>query len=210
MIDDSFRHPLATLAAAALCLAVCQKDPPVASAPTAGTGEASLERRTTPPEVSRPQGPRRIIDTHAHLFGPDVWEGVAPVMETNQIAYFVNLSGGSPRRRMSHALALSEASGDRVLNAMTINWQGFGEPAFGQIVADELALCVREYGYIGLKVSKALGLGVTDEDGQLVAVNDERLFPIWERAGELGRSRVYSHSRPARILGAGNASQRTF
>jgi hypothetical protein len=40
-------------------------------------------------------------------------------------------------------------------------------------------------GALGLKVTKELGLHFTDKDGKMISVDDERLFPIWERAGEL-------------------------
>lgn len=131
-------------------------------------------------------GPRRIIDTHSHLIGPDAWPLIESVMDAHGIERFVNLSGGSPRRGMTSALELAQASRGRVLNAMTIDWQGFGEVPWGDAVAAELSLAVENYGFVGLKVSKALGLFVTDFDGALVAVNDPRLYPIWQRAGDLG------------------------
>jgi len=37
----------------------------------------------------------------------------------------------------------------------------------------------------GLKIWKTLGLHARDQQGQLVAVNDKRLSPIWHTAGEL-------------------------
>jgi predicted TIM-barrel fold metal-dependent hydrolase len=129
---------------------------------------------------------RRVIDAHAHLFGLGAWEDIRPVMEAQNIAYFFNLSGGSARRGMISAAALGEQSEGRILNFMTINWDGFGGPAWGEIEAEELELLVTRFGYVGLKVSKALGLWVIDLDNTLVPVDDERLFPLWQRAGELG------------------------
>ncbi len=41
-------------------------------------------------------------------------------------------------------------------------------------------------GAAGLKVWKDLGLRVRDERGRLVLPDDERLAPVWRRAGELG------------------------
>jgi predicted TIM-barrel fold metal-dependent hydrolase len=41
-------------------------------------------------------------------------------------------------------------------------------------------------GACGLKVTKELGLRFRDRDGRMLRVDDERLFPIWRRAGEMG------------------------
>ncbi len=42
-----------------------------------------------------------------------------------------------------------------------------------------------ERGACGLKVTKELGLFFKDSSGDMLAVDDERLYPIWEKAGEL-------------------------
>ena len=127
-----------------------------------------------------------IFDVHTHLIGPESWPDIEAIIEAENIGYFLNLSGGNPRRGMTAALALSELFGGRILNAMTINWDGVDEVAFGEILAEELTLCVERYGYVALKVSKALGLFVRDADDRLIPVDDPRLFPLWRRAGELG------------------------
>ncbi|MBN1947566.1 MAG: amidohydrolase family protein [Bradymonadales bacterium] len=152
-----------------------------------------MEQQATGEGSGASEQGRRLIDAHSHLFGPGIWERVAPVMEAQGIEYIVNLSGGSPRRGMTEALALARDSGGRVINFMNIDWQGFGEVAWAETVAAELELAVRRYGYGGLKVYKALGLGVTDESGALIAVDDPRLFPLWQKAGELGVP-VYIHT----------------
>lgn len=41
-------------------------------------------------------------------------------------------------------------------------------------------------GVRGLKVHKGLGLRIKDKSGRLVHIDDPRLEPIWEKAGELG------------------------
>jgi predicted TIM-barrel fold metal-dependent hydrolase len=41
-------------------------------------------------------------------------------------------------------------------------------------------------GALGLKITKELGLRFRDNDGSMIRVDDERLYPIWKRAGELG------------------------
>lgn len=133
---------------------------------------------------ARPAG--RMIDAHAHLGGFGVWEDVRSVLDEQGIDYIINLSGGSPRRGQTLAMMLAEDSGGRVVNLMTIDWEGIDEVAFGDVLAAELELLVTRYGYAGLKVSKALGLYARDGTGALIPVDDPRLFPLWEKAGELG------------------------
>ena len=137
-----------------------------------------------PPIASRPPG--RIIDAHAHLMGYEVWADVERVLDQNNIDFIFNLSGGSPRRGQSLAMMLARDSGGRVANLMTVDWEGIDEFAFGEVLAAELELLVTRYGYVGLKISKALGLFARDGYGQLIDVDDPRLFPLWEKAGELG------------------------
>ena len=52
-------------------------------------------------------------------------------------------------------------------------------------------------GAAGLKVTKELGLRFRDRDGAMLGVDDERLFPIWHRAGELGLPVLIHVSDPA-------------
>jgi predicted TIM-barrel fold metal-dependent hydrolase len=56
---------------------------------------------------------------------------------------------------------------------------------FGERSAHRLIRQVAR-GACGLKISKALGLTVVDDAAALVAVEDERLDPIWHAAGKLG------------------------
>lgn len=136
------------------------------------------------PISARPPG--RLIDAHTHLAGVGVWPEVESIMDEAGVDYMLNLSGGSPRRGQTLAMMLAEQSGGRVLNLMTVDWEGVDEIAFGEVLAAELELLVTRYGYVGLKISKALGLYVRDGLGELIAVDDPRLFPLWRKAGELG------------------------
>jgi predicted TIM-barrel fold metal-dependent hydrolase len=52
-------------------------------------------------------------------------------------------------------------------------------------------------GACGLKVTKELGLFFRDGSGSMLPVDDERLFPIWRRAGELGIPVLVHVSDPA-------------
>jgi predicted TIM-barrel fold metal-dependent hydrolase len=58
------------------------------------------------------------------------------------------------------------------------------EPAFGALEAERLRDSVAR-GARGLKVWKLLGLRARDVDGRLVAIDDERLDPLWRMAAQL-------------------------
>jgi predicted TIM-barrel fold metal-dependent hydrolase len=76
------------------------------------------------------------------------------------------------------ALTMSEFAqwGDFVL----LKDDGFVDRAIQTLEADVAK------GALGLKVTKELGLHFRDREGRMLPVDDERLFPIWRRAGELG------------------------
>jgi predicted TIM-barrel fold metal-dependent hydrolase len=57
---------------------------------------------------------------------------------------------------------------------------GFAEACTRTLEAD-----VRS-GALGLKITKELGLRFHEPNGEMIRVDDERLYPVWKRAGELG------------------------
>ncbi|MFB6262481.1 MAG: amidohydrolase family protein [Bradymonadaceae bacterium] len=126
----------------------------------------------------------KAIDAHTHL-SPQSYPIVAEVMREERIYRAVNLSGGhKPDFRTQH-LELADRLPDRIALFFNVDWEGVTDPTFGEQTADELAAAVRE-GYAGLKITKALGLEVKGEDGELLPVDTPKLDPLWERAGELG------------------------
>ena len=66
-----------------------------------------------------------------------------------------------------------------------MDWSKIDDPQFSAEMVQQLDDAVRR-GARGLKVLKDLGLGVRDKTGNLVAIDDERLDPIWEECGKLG------------------------
>ena len=53
-------------------------------------------------------------------------------------------------------------------------------------------------GAAGLKIFKSLGLTVRDAAGNLIAVDDPRLDPVWQRCGELGMPVLPEFAAPKR------------
>jgi predicted TIM-barrel fold metal-dependent hydrolase len=66
-----------------------------------------------------------------------------------------------------------------------IDFSKIDDPNFSQAMVTQLDDAVAR-GARGLKQLKDLGLGVRDKSGNLIAVDDPRLDPIWEECGRLG------------------------
>jgi predicted TIM-barrel fold metal-dependent hydrolase len=117
-------------------------------------------------EVPVPRFP--AIDYHNHLDAQDPMR-VLEVMD----------ACGMERYRAADAQRFS-----------TIGWMDWdgAEGDFDEFVALSVKRLERlvEHGAVGFKIWKDLGLTVRDASGELVRVDDERLAPVFERAGELG------------------------
>jgi predicted TIM-barrel fold metal-dependent hydrolase len=75
---------------------------------------------------------------------------------------------------------------DRFVVFAGIDYVNFADdPAFGETEARRLRASAAA-GARGLKIWKPLGLRVRDPRGRLIPVDDERLDPLWQTAGELG------------------------
>jgi predicted TIM-barrel fold metal-dependent hydrolase len=66
-----------------------------------------------------------------------------------------------------------------------MDWSKIDDPNFSAEMVQQLDDAVGR-GARGLKILKDLGLGIRDKAGNLLAIDDERLDPIWEECGKLG------------------------
>lgn len=143
--------------------------------------------------VPRPRFP--LIDAHNHLgvtFG--VAEPAMPAadllarMDALDIQAIVDLDGGWGEdildRHMQH---YAPAAPERFFFFGGVPWSAWPDHPhdFGAYATERLEAQF-ERGARGLKVWKNLGLNLYDPAGRLVAVDDDRLDPLWARAGELG------------------------
>lgn len=154
----------------ALACCACAKDPPPPTPP--------------PKPWQRPP----VIDFHAHL-SLDGLDRIRQIQADNGIALMINLSGGSGRhggQQWQIAKMLADQLPGRIVNFETPNWRGCCTPQWAEREAAALETSVQQYGFGGLKIAKGLGLGHTDENDQLVAVDDLRIAPLWDKAGQLG------------------------
>lgn len=133
------------------------------------------------------------IDAHNHLgstpFSGD-WAGrdagaLEAALEASGIAAIVDLDGGQGEA-LRREVARWSALGSRVAVFGGLDYDMWAErPDFGEEEARRLRAAARA-GARGLKVWKLLGLRARDSAGRLVAVDDPRLGPLWEAAGEVG------------------------
>lgn len=143
--------------------------------------------------VARPKVP--VIDAHNHLTEPfgggwdrrPVAELLAQLDEAGVTA-LVDLDGGWGEELLNaHLDHFKAAAPERFQIFGGVDWQRWPELGhrFPTWAAHRLRL-QKERGAQGLKIWKPFGLQVRDEHGALVSVDDERLIPLWETAGELG------------------------
>jgi predicted TIM-barrel fold metal-dependent hydrolase len=134
-----------------------------------------------------PAAPARYvkIDVHTH-FGPDGATRLIELMDRYKIDAVVNLSGGAPGQGLEEQLALAARYPGRIYVFTMLDWgKARRGPGYGRRMAEDLD-AAKALGARGLKIPKGLGLGYRDYRGELIAVDDPELDPVFERAGELG------------------------
>ena len=151
-------------------------------------------------EPRRPKFP--VIDAHNHLFAAVPAERLVAVMDEAGVDLWLNVSGNATIPIVNNTYTIARQSLDIFMRDYVQRYPGrfaaftmsefaqWGDPVlfkddFVRRCLDGLEEDVAK-GAAGLKVTKELGLAFTDADGSMVRVDDERLYPIWERAGSLG------------------------
>ena len=148
-----------------------------------------LVTKTT--EILKPRFP--VVDFHNHLgdeFGGG-WiqrplEELLAVLEEAGVRTYVDLDGMYGEDILDTHLKHLESAGERFRVYGGVNWSAWQEQGdhFGEWAAERLRI-QKGRGAAGIKIWKLFGLHVRDHKDQLVRVDDERLDPIWQAAGEL-------------------------
>jgi predicted TIM-barrel fold metal-dependent hydrolase len=141
--------------------------------------------------VTEPAFP--AIDAHNHLsqFGGH-WDqrdlsDLLRQLDAAHITHYVDLDGGWGEEILDfHLRKFKEKAPDRFTMFAGPNWKLWPEAGnrFGDLSAQRFRQQIAR-GAKGLKIWKDFGLHVTDQNGKLVTVDDERLDPLWQAAGEL-------------------------
>jgi predicted TIM-barrel fold metal-dependent hydrolase len=135
-------------------------------------------------EVPRARFP--FVDIHSHQFrmgDQDLSTLIAPMDEMN-MAVMVNLSGGSGETLQKMMTNIREHYPNRFVVFANVDFDGVGNPGWAENAVGQLEMDVAN-GARGLKIYKSLGLRYKDINGKRLAVDDERLDPIWQKCGEL-------------------------
>ena len=130
-----------------------------------------------------------FVDIHGHqraarMSAADVDRLVAEMDELN-MAVMVNLSGGSGAGLVTGLENMAGRHPGRFIFFANTSFRGVGEPGWGERAAARLEQDVKN-GAAGLKIFKGLGMTDRDTDGNRIAVDDPRMAPLWDKAGELG------------------------
>jgi len=151
----------------------------------------ALVTKTT--HIIQPRFP--VIDAHNHL-GDEFGRGwchrpVAELLDRldqADVRVYVDLDGGWGEEILRQRLDKYKAAApERFCIFGGVNWAAW--PEHGDHFGEWAARRLREqagWGAQGLKIWKPFGLHVRDQNSQLVAVDDQRLDPLWTTAGELG------------------------
>lgn len=150
-----------------------RRSPPEATPPAADTGptqDVAADERIP------------IIDVHVHVRS-DAMERLQGLMDRYGFDHAINLSGGHPLRELPAQMDAAKTAG-RITNFTGLAYEQATEPGYGERMARVLRIA-HEQGARGLKIAKALGLGLRDPNGRLIPVDDPELDIVFETAGEL-------------------------
>ena len=143
-------------------------------------------------QVNKPRFP--VIDAHNHLSleGFGGWDKrpvseLLDLLDAADVRVYVDLDGGWGEHILeTHLDHFKAAAPERFRVYGGVDWAKWVEHGdrFGEWAAERLRRQAAR-GAQGLKIWKPLGLEVRDQRGNLVAVDDSRLDPVWAVAGEL-------------------------
>lgn len=143
-------------------------------------------------EIRHPRFP--AIDYHNHLDGLNPSE-VLRVMDACGVEKAVNITMEIGRAGIASMDRFHHVAPDRFASIGWMDWSAVDREDFIPRTLDSLEEMV-EHGAVGIKFWKDLGLKVRDAQGRLLRIDDERLAPIFDKAGELGITVMFHTADP--------------
>jgi predicted TIM-barrel fold metal-dependent hydrolase len=132
-----------------------------------------------------------VIDVHNHINdamgidNPVPPQQVIEVMDKTNVRTVVILTGMWGDKLQKVIDQMVKPYPGRFMVFAQFDWSKINDPNFSQEMVAQLDDAVAR-GARGLKVLKDLGLGVRDQSGKLITVDDSKLDPVWEECGRLG------------------------
>ncbi len=125
------------------------------------------------------------IDVHVHI-PPEGYRWAAQTFARYGVRIALNASGGHPGGYGLEATTAASATVNGAIRSYcSLDFEAVESPQFASYAVNTLNEC-RRLGAVGLKISKALGLGYVLSDGSLLRIDDSRLDIVFETAGQLG------------------------
>jgi len=127
-----------------------------------------------------------FIDVHCHQESMPSMDlsGLIKEMDKLNMKVMVNLSGRSGNSIVQSAKNIKDHYPKRFIVFANVDFSGVGQGGWTEKATKQLEEDVKN-GANGLKVFKNLGFSATDNNGKRIAIDDPRLDPIWDKAGEL-------------------------
>lgn len=143
--------------------------------------------------VEMPRFP--VVDYHNHLDSLDPRK-VLRVMDRAGVEKIVNIT--MQTGEVAHGIMKRFHDTDRARfhTIGWMDWAGVERSDFVPLTLDRLE-ALAERGACGIKFWKDFGLTLTDENGRLFRIDDERFAPIFDRAAELRLAVMFHTADPA-------------
>ncbi|MGD9563303.1 MAG: amidohydrolase family protein [Pyrinomonadaceae bacterium] len=132
-------------------------------------------------EIARAKFP--VIDYHNHLDAQEPMD-VLRVMDACGIEKCVNITMRVGEEAFEMHRKFRSVASDRFETYAWFDWTDLHEDGFWERCVDRVERFV-DAGFVGIKIWKDLGLTLKDGNGEMLRVDDERLAPFFEKAGEL-------------------------
>ncbi|MCC6330129.1 MAG: amidohydrolase family protein [Acidobacteria bacterium] len=123
------------------------------------------------------------IDYHNHLDAQES-RSVLRVMDACGVEKCINITMRVGDEAFEMHRKFKAAAADRFDTYAWFDWTDPHEDGFWERCVERVERFV-DAGFVGIKIWKDLGLTLKDKNGELLKVDDERLVPFFEKAGEL-------------------------